>query len=183
MQKKMTVIVILGVYILVLSIYAFYSIIYPVKYKDIISAESIKNNLSTPLVASVINVESSYKKEAISPVGAKGLMQILPSTFQYVCELNDIDFDENKMAQPDYNIQIGCLYLKYLFNKFENTQTVLCAYNAGETIVRSWLNNARYSSDGKTLFNIPFEETNNYLNKINKNIKYYKKIYKNTYNA
>lgn len=180
MQKKIAFAIILGVYILVVSIYAFYAVVYPVKYEDIIVTESTNTNLSVPLVASLINVESSYRKEAISSSGAIGLMQIMPTTFEYVCSLNDIDFDENNMAQPEYNIKIGCLYLKYLFNKFENTQTVLCSYNAGETLVRSWLNNTRYSLDGKTLYKIPFEETFNYVNKINKNLKFYERIYKNT---
>lgn len=181
MQKKIVITIIMSIYIFVLSVYAFYSITYPVKYKDIIAVESIKNNLSMSLIASLINVESHYKKDAVSNAGAKGLMQIMPSTYQYVCELNEIIFDENQIIQPEYNIKIGCLYLKYLYNKFENTQVVLCAYNAGETVVRSWLNNSRYSSDGKSLFYIPFEETNNYLIKINKNVKYYQKIYKNMF--
>ena len=74
------------------------------------------------------------------------------------------------------NIIYGCKYLKYLLNKFEDINTTLCAYNAGETRVRTWLK-SNYSTDGKTLNFIPFEETRKYVNKIQKNMKFYKKYF------
>ena len=66
------------------------------------------------------------------------------------------------------------MYLNYLFKKFKDTNTVLASYNAGETVVRSWLHNTNYSTDKITLQNIPFLETKNYIKKINNNLKFYK---------
>ena len=62
------------------------------------------------------------------------------------------------------------MYLDYLFNRFENNYTAICAYNAGETVVRSWLKDSRFSYDKISLYNIPYNETNNYINIKRKNI-------------
>ena len=69
------------------------------------------------------------------------------------------------------------MYLNYLNKKFKEQSTTLCAYNAGETIVRSWLNNPNYSNDKQNLKLIPFAETKNYIFKINNNLKFYKKVF------
>ncbi|HHW89512.1 MAG TPA: lytic transglycosylase domain-containing protein, partial [Clostridiales bacterium] len=65
-------------------------------------------------------------------------------------------------------------YLSRMLNKFPNPETALAAYNAGEGNVSSWLKKPQYSKDGKTLDNIPFQETSDYIKKINKNYKIYK---------
>ena len=61
-------------------------------------------------------------------------------------------------------------------NRFEDVDVVICAYNAGETVVRSWLNDNYYSNDGKTLSKIPYQETQNYLKKVKYNQNVYRKI-------
>ena len=105
-------------------------------------------------------------------------MQIKLSTANYVASLYSMPtLTEYELFDPKTNIEYGCMYLNYLSKKFENTNTMLASYNAGETVVRSWLNNKEYSFDKISLNNIPYKETNNYVKKINKNIKYYKKIY------
>ena len=68
--------------------------------------------------------------------------------------------------------------ISQVINKFEDIYTSLAAYNAGETRVRSWLKSNEFSSDSKTLLNIPYVETKNYVKKIKNNINFYKKIYK-----
>jgi len=158
------------------------SFLYPIKFENYIVKYSNENNLDASLVASVINVESSYNHQAKSNAGACGLMQILPSTASYVCSIFKIEnFKNSDLFLPQTNIEIGCLYLKYLINKFKNTNTALASYNAGETVVKNWLKNPNYSKDGKTLFKIPFAETDQYIKKINNNLNVYKnyKIYKN----
>ena len=70
------------------------------------------------------------------------------------------------------------MYLRYLFDKFDNTYTAICAYNAGETVVRAWLNDERYSYDKICLYNIPYSETRSYIEKIKANEKTYKSFYK-----
>ena len=150
----------------------FLSISHPIKYQNDIVYYSKEYGLEPAVVASVINMESSYKKNVKSNKNAIGLMQIKLDTANY---LNDLylnpQLTEEELFNPSTNIKYGCMYLRYLLNKFDNIDTTLCAYNAGETRVRNWLN-SNYSIDGKTLNKIPFSETKNYLIKFKSNYKF-----------
>lgn len=156
----------------------FLSLTHPIKYEKIIISNCELFDLDEDVVASLINVESGYKKDAKSNKNAIGLMQIKLETANY---LNDIEkkkhITEEDLFIPEINIEYGCKYLRYLINKFDDIFTTLAAYNAGETKVRSWLKSSTYSLDGKTLNKIPYKETENYVKKIKNNIKFYKKIY------
>ena len=77
------------------------------------------------------------------------------------------------------NINFGCYYIKYLFLRFKDMNTALIAYNAGEGNVSLWLMNNEYSDDKITLKSIPFNETRDYIKKINENFSKYKKLYGN----
>lgn len=151
---------------------------HPLKFKEEIIFYAESYNLSSDLVASVINVESSFKETAKSNKNAIGLMQIKLSTANYINELNNQQtINEEELFIPSTNIKYGCLYLKYLIDKFDDINTALASYNAGETVVRAWLKSGVYSLDGKTLMYIPYKETRNYVKKINKDINYYKKLF------
>lgn len=155
------------------------SLTHPCKFQTDIVECSKLYDLDPALVASVINVESGYNKKAVSNKGAVGLMQIKFSTANYMNNLygGKTNLTENDLFDASTNINYGCLYLKYLTTKFKNTFTALAAYNAGETIVRVWLNDENYSTDKTTLNKIPFLETENYVKKIKNNLKFYNKIY------
>jgi len=151
---------------------------HPLKYQQEIINYSNEFNLSPDLVASVINTESEFRENAKSNKNAIGLMQLKLTTANYMCTiLGEQTITENQLFEPKINIKYGCAYLNYLMKKFENTQTVLAAYNAGETIVRTWLTDGIHSTDGKNLSYIPYKETRNYVQKINKNMKYYSRIF------
>lgn len=151
---------------------------HPLKFEEDIMTYAKEYDLAPELIASVINVESSFKVNSKSKKNAIGLMQVKLSTANYINDIKNIDhITENDLFHPEVNIRYGCAYLNYLTKKFTSINTVLAAYNAGETIVRSWLNSGVYSLDGKTLSYIPFNETRSYVNKIQKNIKYYSKIF------
>lgn len=150
------------------------------EYKEIVMAEAEKSDIDPALVFAVIKAESKFDKNAKSKAGAIGLMQIKLDTANYMLELSgEQNIDEKKLFEPETNIKIGTKYLAYLINKFKNVNTAICAYNAGETVVRNWLSDERYSSDGKCLDSIPFKETRDYLNKIIFNQKIYKKMLNN----
>ena len=146
-------------------IFLFFEFKYPLKFKEEIEFYAEKNDISPTLVASIINTESSFKQDAKSKSGAEGLMQLMPSTARFVADKYGVEFD-GELFSPKKNIELGCLYLKYLFDKFKVEQTVLFAYNSGEGNVNVWLNNKEYSQDGKTLNYCPFEETNSYVKKV-----------------
>lgn len=151
--------------------------LYPIEHKEIIFAQCDNFGLDKRLVLSLVKVESNFKVNAKSKKGAVGLMQVTPTTAKFIAkELNVVTFD---LYNPNDNVTFGCYYLGYLLNKFNDTTLALCAYNAGEGNVIEWLKNSEYSHDGKTLYKIPFKETENYIRKINKAYNKYTKFYKN----
>lgn len=181
-MKKLVIILIAGfVFTLCLSAYkTIQALAHPIRYESIIEINAERFSIPSYLIASVINVESSYNETAISSKDALGLMQVKLDTAQYISDLYNLGetIQENDLLTAEKNIEYGCRYLKYLINKFENTFTALIAYNAGETRVMVWLKDENFSTDGKSIYNIPYKETKNYIEKIKKNMKFYEKIYK-----
>ena len=171
----------IGLYLIILLtsiIFCGISFRYPVKYENYIDYVCDSFDLSKHTFFTIINTESGFDKYAVSFVGAIGLTQLMPSTAEYICIKNNIDFNQIDLYDEFDNLYIGGMYLRYLLDKFSNKYTAICAYNAGETSVRSWLKNPEYSIDGSTLVNIPYKETKNYIKKIKNGEKIYKYFYK-----
>lgn len=141
---------------------------FPRPYRNIVG----RSGLDGALVYSVMKAESNFQEDAESDAGAVGIMQLLPSTAAFVCEREGIPFDAVRLKEGGYNVTLGCAYLSYLLEEFEE-ETALAAYNAGEGRVREWLKDGRYSANGRTLFHIPYPETARYLKKIS----FFRKIY------
>ncbi len=140
--------------------------ILPIKYADIIEKYADKYNLEKELVFAVINAESRFNKDAVSNKGAIGLMQIMPETGEWLAQKIKMEgFSQDMLYEPEVNINLGCYYLGYLIEKFEDETLALCAYNAGTTNVYKWLDNEKYSLDGY-VHTIPFKETDKYIKKI-----------------
>ena len=157
--------------------FCFVALTHKIKYVDEINMVAKQYTLPPYLIASVINVESGYNKNAKSSKNAIGLMQIKVDTANFLNDYYKLDLlvSENDLFNEKTNILYGGMYLRYLINKFASLDTALAAYNAGETRVRVWLNDKSFSFDGKSLDNIPFKETSDYVKKVNKNMKFYKK--------
>ena len=151
-------------------------ILFPVKYADEIIKYSEKYDLEPGFVCAVINTESRFQTNAESHKGARGLMQLMPSTIDWAVENMGIkNFSYATIENPDVNIDIGCWVLNYLSGEFDvNLELVAAAYNAGIGNVNKWLGDTRYSSDGEYLDYIPYEETANYVKKVMS----YEKVYK-----
>ncbi len=147
--------------------------IYPLDYEEEIAEWSRTYTINEYLVCAVICAESGFDEAAVSPKGAVGLMQIMPDTGEWAAEKIGIeDYSVDELTDPDMNIQIGCWYINYLDEKFGgDVRKVLAAYNAGPANVQEWL-----ESDG-ALENIPFEETENYLERVQRNYEIYKGLY------
>lgn len=155
-----------------------YAYFYPMKYVDQIKLYSEKYQIEAALIASVANTESNFNEKAVSSKGAIGIMQLMPQTAKWLSNKISEEYSDYKLYDAEFNINLGSYYLAYLIGYFNDEKVALCAYNAGQGNVREWLKNSEYSSDGKTLKIIPFEETKNYVNKVYKNYDYYKKRYK-----
>jgi soluble lytic murein transglycosylase len=171
--------VILGLIVLaVLNINNLKEAVAPYGYSDYIMEYSEKYDLDPVLVAAVIKTESNFEADAVSSKNAYGLMQITQETAHWAAGKMGIDdFTTDRLMDPETNIMIGCWYLDNLDKEFGSTDLVLAAYNAGRGNVQQWLDDPAHSSDGKTLTDIPFEETDNYIKKV----KVYYKIYEFLY--
>ncbi len=147
----------------------------PIRYSEAIDKYSKEYNLEKELVYAVINAESRFNYKALSNKGAIGLMQIMPTTGEWLIEKINASLDdsnkitttnlEQALYTPDLNIRLGCYYLSYLLERFQSEENALCAYNAGSTNVTEWLQNPEYSQDD-ILIEIPFGETKRYVEKI-----------------
>lgn len=153
---------------------------YPLDYKEYIGKYSNEYEIDPYLVASVINVESRFDKNAVSSKDARGLMQIAEQTGQWGArELKIENYTGASLFEPETNIRIGSWYIKKLEREFDDRlDLVLAAYNGGSGNVSKWLKNEEYSSDGIVLDKIPFKETENYLERVKKTYKIYKRVYK-----
>lgn len=153
--------------------------LYPQKYSEYVEVYAEEYGIETSLVYSIIKAESGFDPDAVSPREAKGLMQIMDSTGEWAAEKISInDFETSMLMEPETNIRIGCWYIARLLKQYDmNADLALAAYNAGSGNVSKWLNDSDISSNGKTLDRIPFEETKNYIDKIKKYNKMYKKLY------
>ena len=149
--------------------------IYPLSYKEEIFAASFKYGVAAELIFSVAKNESGFNANAVSDKGAVGIMQITPSTAEYIAKIRGIK--EYDLKDAAINLDFGTYYLKYLSGKFYGVKEVAAAYNAGEGTVNKWLKNKEYSKDGKTLNFIPYKETAAYVDKIIFSINKYKKLY------
>ena len=173
--------ILVGLYIAIVGFAIYFcniSINYPKKYESEIIEVCNQFDIPTHTMFALVNTESSFNPQAKSHAGAIGLTQILPSTAQYICVKNNLDYSNFDLYNPRDNLYIGAMYLRYLINRFNSLYTSLAAYNAGETIVSNWLKDTRYSYDQIDLYHIPYKETNNYIKKI----KTSEKIYFNFYN-
>lgn len=150
---------------------------YPKKYSRIVSEQAKAYELEESLVYAVIKAESNFDPKAESPVGALGLMQLMPDTFEWMQSHVGGEYDTDALFDPAVNIRFGCALLRLLLNEYGDLRVALCAYNAGMGNVTSWLSDGTYSEDGITLQLIPFDETRLYVQKVLQYKETYEELY------
>ncbi|MPN57676.1 Soluble lytic murein transglycosylase [bioreactor metagenome] len=133
-------------------------------------------------MAAIIHVESGNREDAVSEKGALGLMQLMPDTAEWIAGKLGETYNQDSVCEPYTNIRYGCWYLDFLFSRFSSTDTVLAAYNAGHNAVRNWLSDPEYSDDGVTLKRIPYTETEQYVEKVDRAYDKYKALYPKAFN-
>lgn len=171
MRKKVLILFSVICIFVILLFVIFNFILYPTKYKSYVLHSAEKYGIDKALVYAVIKAESDFDELAVSRSGAIGLMQILPSTGKWIAdELGKDDFVVDELYYPEINVEFGCFYLDYLKQKFSDINAVICAYNAGETIVRGWLDENGVLDESK----IEYLETKKYLKRVTGFLKVYK---------
>lgn len=150
----------------------------PEEYLSCIEKYSEEYNIPKELICGIIHTESSFNPNARSNAGALGIMQITEETFIWLQFKMGVQNQYSVEQLFDYqtNIKFGTYFISLLFDEFKNYDTALAAYNAGRGNVLKWLKDPDISSEG-TLINIPFEETSNYIIKVNKAKDKYTELY------
>ena len=151
---------------------------YPLKYKEAILTSCEEYDMDPAFICAVIHTESKFRANADSSAGARGLMQLMPETFEYLASKKGEDVPKD-ITDPQTNIDYGVFYYRYLIDTygFTDIYTAAAAYNAGPGAVNKWLSDSNYSADGKTLDNIPFKETREYIERIKKAQDMYQNLY------
>ncbi len=124
-----------------------------ITWQDEIEKYAAQYNLQPAFVAAIIRNESSFRTNAESSVGARGLMQLMPDTAEWIAgKLDDDAYHFDRMWDGETNIRYGCWYLGYLSRLFRgDAELVSAAYHAGQSTITQWLSDPEKSSDGVTL--------------------------------
>lgn len=133
----------------------------PLAHEDIIREQARDKDVPAQLIAAVIFAESRFRDQT-SNAGARGLMQITPTTADEIERLsggNTFEYDD--LADPDINIRYGTFYLAYLIETYDdNTVAAVAAYNAGPSRVEEW------GGAGMKIDDIEFDETRHYVESV-----------------
>lgn len=155
-----------------------YRLMYPVLERETLIGSSRANGLDPILVASLIRQESSFNPRATSPVGARGLMQLMPSVGRTLARGRGISgYTDESLYDPAVSIRLGTRHLSSLFRSGRGIERVLAAYNAGESRVVRWSNKAGTADPELFTERIPFVETRDYVRIIARNQAFYRALY------
>jgi soluble lytic murein transglycosylase len=151
----------------------------PLRHEDVIRQQAAEKDLDPSLIAGVIYVESRFRDQT-SHAGAKGLMQLMPATADYIARKSGgTRFVQGDLANPQINISYGAWYLRYLLQHYNGNEALaLAAYNAGEGKVDAWAQSAAASGETfRVAKHIPFPETRAYVTKVLDARKAYRREY------
>ena len=164
-------IAVLLIYIAMFNIPNLLKLLYPLEHKEVITKYGQLYKIDPPLIAALIKTESNFETDAESRKGAKGLMQITPSTGEWIANTTGMKgFNESMLFDPETNIKLGSWYIGHLTDYYNGSfKLVFAAYNGGRGNVDKWLKDKSLSLDGRTLDTIPFAETDNFVKKLRKN--------------
>ncbi len=146
------------------------SLRFPLAHQDSIKHHAKHYDIPEALVYAVIRQESAFRHDVISPVGAHGLMQLMPKTAQHIARQKHITYHNKKdLFVPDKNIRLGVAYLNHLAKRFDNNPLLMVsAYNAGPHQVNRWLKSHPIDAEAIDIWieTLPWGETRNYLKSV-----------------
>lgn len=139
---------------------------FPLAHQEYFDKAAQKNNINMHWIYGIARQESAFMHDARSPVGATGLMQLMPQTARSVSRRMRVSYSSKKLVDPAYNIKLGSHYLQYLLKRYDGNRVLAtAAYNAGPGNVNRWLK--RYSGDIDVwIEQIPFNETKEYVQRV-----------------
>jgi soluble lytic murein transglycosylase len=127
--------------------------------------------------AGLIRQESTFQADIVSHANAIGLMQVLPKTGKLLARQLKVKYTKNLLFQPDYNLQLGMLYIAGLLRATGAPEYAAAAYNAGEDRIALWKSERNYEEIPELVESIPFTETREYVQIVLRNTEVYRAIY------
>lgn len=155
--------------------------LYPRHYTEYVTRYAEKYDVPANLIYAVIDTESGFRADAISPVGAVGLMQLMPVTFEWLTEYQlREDLPARNISDPETNVRYGVFYLRWLYDRYGHWAEACAAYNAGHGKVDKWLQDGNLTDkDGRLLLDrIPVGETRAYVKKVENAYNAYARLYR-----
>jgi soluble lytic murein transglycosylase len=152
---------------------------YPRPHWEVVRQQADEAGIDPYFVLAIMREESRFFTFADSTAGAKGLMQLMPSTARMVAERDGLPYEENALHLPEMNIPLGTRYLNRVFRRFQgNPIYAAAAYNAGPTIVSRWVRQYGHLPLDEFVERIPFGETQRYVKRVFLSYVVYTKLYR-----
>lgn len=155
-----------------------WAILYPPAFAESVSRNAAVNRISENLTYALIRAESNFFPEARSPVGALGLMQLMPATAKDTARQMHETVTMPQLTIPEVNVKIGTRYLKGLLTRFNgNLVSAVAAYNAGPSPVLRWRKNMPGLREDEFIESIPYGETREYVKRVLAGMEVYRRLY------
>jgi soluble lytic murein transglycosylase len=155
-----------------------WEIFFPLSNWDLIKQEARRYGIDPYIVAGLIRQESVFNPNAISRVGARGLMQLMPSTGQLIAKRDGTGIiSAGDLYNPSMNIKLGMNYLAQLIGQFGKIEYAAAAYNAGPGRARQWIAERGSTDMDEWVESIPFSETRGYVQSVLRNSANYRRLY------
>ena len=156
---------------------AVWKTLYPLPYEAALRREAAKNDFDPMFAAGLIRQESTFQADVVSYANAIGLMQVLPKTGRRLAKQLRVKYNKNLLFQPDYNLQLGMLYIANLLRLTGAPEYAAAAYNAGEDRIALWKSERNYEEIPELVESIPFTQTREYVQIVLRNAEVYRQIY------
>lgn len=140
---------------------------FQVQFGDKITYYAEKYGLDPNMVAGTVRAESDFRETVVADDGGMGLMQLMPETAKWCAGKMGIEYKEDALLTADYNLDMGCFYMSWLFQKYQSQSLAEAAYNAGPGAVDEWLSQGLISREEESLKNIPYDITRAYVPRVN----------------
>jgi soluble lytic murein transglycosylase len=151
--------------------------LFPLPYEAALRREAAKNDFDPMFAAGLIRQESTFQADAVSRADAIGLMQVLPKTGKLLARQIKVRYAKNKLFEPDFNIELGMVYIASLLRLTGAPEYAAAAYNAGEDRIAAWKAERNYEEIPELVESIPFTETRDYVQIVLRNAAVYRMIY------
>ncbi|MDJ0789930.1 MAG: lytic transglycosylase domain-containing protein, partial [Myxococcota bacterium] len=152
---------------------------WPRAFSTEVEAAARAAGIPEALLLSVMREESGFRPKVLSSVGARGLVQIMPTTGTHLARLLSWpQFDPDQLFDPETNLTLGARYLRNLLEEFDGrAAAAVAAYNAGENAVARWIDRNGGLEEDEWVEAIPYDQTRSYVRRVLRSLHVYRTLY------